>query len=113
MDDVTTWTPELTAQLRYHVELAARTAAAGELTRSAAETMLVWGVIRSMGLPAGAEDAPEDLPDLPDWPAGGSTAVREGRDLALAMESHFQSEGRHALVDLYERAAGALEQLLR
>jgi hypothetical protein len=94
------------AQLRYHVRWSASLAAEGHSADSAQHAMLAGALLDVLG---GRElesaTTAFDLPDVPAATAPGATAQRERAvQLGLQMVSHFTSDGRHDLADLYHEA---------
>ena len=103
---------EVATQLLYHVHLAAQLNATGEHERGAAESVLVWGLVTSLGVLGEARGPADDLPPVPPWPTGATGVVRSGHMLALQLQAHFTSEGRSELAVAYADAASAIQSLI-
>lgn len=94
----------------YHLDLSVRLAAAGEVDESASEAVLALALLSIGSEPSGASrlgdlPAPESL--VPDGERTASIR-RRGHALALEIQAHYASEGRHDLAGAYERAAAWL-----
>jgi hypothetical protein len=94
------------AQLRYHVRWSASLAADGRSDDSAHHAMLAGALLDVLGgAPLAAAATAFDLPDVPPPTTPAAAAQRERAvQLGLQMVSHFTSDGRHDLADLYQDA---------
>ena len=106
-----------TGQFAYHLRMAAVFAVAGELDESASETVLAWTMLAegwpgadSAALATASELIGQDQVALS---VQHRDAARDrARSLALDLEGHFVSVGRHAEAELYASLADNLDAII-
>lgn len=98
------------ADIAYHLDLSVHLAATGETNEAASETALALALLSAevdLGTMGPRSDLPAQAAVAPD---GAATKTIYARANALAMEiqAHYVSEGRHRLADAYGQAATSL-----
>jgi hypothetical protein len=102
----------IASQVAYHLRVATAFAAAGDASRAASEIALAWTVLFGHGwvdsaLVAHDLPSPQETAGL-DWDA----VARRTEALALALQSHFVSEGQYETAAIYESAATSVRDTI-
>ncbi len=94
-------------QLAYHIRWSAALAAEGRVNNAAQHAILADALLDAIGgAPLKAASEALDLPDIVAKPVSEVAAVHRAAAMELGFQlvSHFTSDGRHDLADLYLEA---------
>jgi hypothetical protein len=94
-------------QLAYHIRWSAAMAADGEPSNAASHAIIAEVLLDILGGQAlRAASSALDLPDVVDKPQSEAAVAQRAAAMELSYEfvSHFTSDGRHDLADLYLEA---------
>ena len=94
-------------QLAYHVRWSAALAAQGQVDSATQHAIIADALLEVLGGEAlRAAGSALDLPDVVATPASPATTIQRGAatELCFQFVSHFTSDGRHDLADLYLEA---------
>ncbi|MEL7156640.1 MAG: CBS domain-containing protein [Actinomycetota bacterium] len=95
----------------FHLRAAIELTAANRPAEAVAETVLVLALLVHQGMLD--PTSPADLPaPAPLTPAKREDVARVTRALARQLQAHYLNEGQHALAELYESAASAVDSVL-